>query len=73
MKAVCTITIDCKSAENAKKVLRSIQSDDQGFVSSTRKGNILEAVIESTSLSSLLHTLDDYLACVSVADEIVRK
>jgi 23S rRNA C2498 (ribose-2'-O)-methylase RlmM len=73
MKASCTLTIECKDAEAAKKVLRSITGDDLGFVRSTVKGKILEAVIESASVSSLLHTLDDYLACVSVAESIVKK
>jgi hypothetical protein len=73
MKAVCTITLEFENAEKAKKVLRSTQADDQGFVAATLKGKTLEAVIESKSVSSLLHTLDDYLACVSVADELVQE
>jgi tRNA threonylcarbamoyladenosine modification (KEOPS) complex Pcc1 subunit len=73
MKAVCTITLQFDSAEKARKVLRSIQADDQGFVTSTLKGATLEAIVESKSVASLLHTLDDYLACVSVAAEIVKK
>lgn len=73
MKAICTITLEFEDAQKAKKVLRSTQADDQGFVTVTVKGKTLQAVIESKSVSSLLHTLDDYLACVSVADEIVKK
>jgi tRNA threonylcarbamoyladenosine modification (KEOPS) complex Pcc1 subunit len=73
MKAICTLTLEFDSAEKAKKVLRSIQADDQGFVTSAVTGKTLEAVMESKSVSSLLHTLDDYLACVSVAAEIVKK
>ena len=73
MKAFCTITLEFENAQKAKKVLQSIQADDQGFVKSTVKGKILEATIESRSVSSLLHTLDDYLACVSVAADIVKK
>jgi len=73
MKAKCTITLEFEDVQKAKKVLRSIQADDQGFVTSTLKGKTLEAIIESKSVPSLLHTLDDYLACVSVADEIVKK
>jgi len=73
MRAMCTITLEFEDAQKAKKVLRSIQTDDQGFVTSMLKGKTLEAVIESKSVPSLLHTLDDYLACVSVADEIVKK
>jgi len=70
---VCTVTLEFESPEKAKKVLRSVQTDDQGFVKSTLKGKTLEAVVDAKSIASLLHTLDDYLACVSVADEIVKK
>jgi tRNA threonylcarbamoyladenosine modification (KEOPS) complex Pcc1 subunit len=73
MKALCTLTLEFENPEKAKKVLRSIQADDQGFVTSKVTGKTLEAVVESASVSSLLHTLDDYLACVSVAAEIVKK
>lgn len=73
MKTVCTLTLEFESAEKAKKVHRSIQADDEGFVSSKVTGRILEAQVESSSIASLLHTLDDYLACVSVAAEIVKK
>jgi tRNA threonylcarbamoyladenosine modification (KEOPS) complex Pcc1 subunit len=73
MKAICTIHLDFETAEKAKKVLRSVQADDQGFVTSKVTGKTLEAVVESSSVTSLLHTLDDYLACVSVAAEIVKK
>jgi hypothetical protein len=73
MKALCTITLEFENAEKAKKVLQSIQADDQGFVKSTAKGKTLEATMESRSVASLLHTLDDYLACVSVAADIVKK
>ena len=73
MKAVCILTIDFENVKKAKKVLRSIQTDDHGFVKSKQRGKTLEAVVESTSVASLLHTLDDYLACVSIADDIVNK
>ena len=73
MKASCTIILEFESAEKAKKVLRSIQADDQGFVKSKVTEKTLEAVVESSSVASLLHTLDDYLACVSVAADIIKK
>jgi len=73
MKATCMLTFEFKNAEIAKKVHRSIKLDDEGFVRSHVKGALLEASIESSSVASLLHTLDDYLACVSVASDIVNK
>jgi tRNA threonylcarbamoyladenosine modification (KEOPS) complex Pcc1 subunit len=73
MKAECILTIEFENAATAKKILQSITTDDQGFVKSSLKGNKLEATIQSKSVASLLHTLDDYLACVSVAKDIVDK
>jgi hypothetical protein len=73
MKSECRLTIEFKDAATAKKVLRSITTDDEGFVTSILKGQILEATIQGSSVASLLHTLDDYLACVSVAKDIVNK
>jgi tRNA threonylcarbamoyladenosine modification (KEOPS) complex Pcc1 subunit len=73
MKAVCRLTIEFKDETKAQKVLRSVKGDDEGFVTSTVTGKTLQATVESTSIASLLHTLDDYLACVSVAADIVKK
>ncbi len=73
MKAECTLSLKFDSIADAKKVLRSVITDDQGFVKSRLNGCVLEATIQSKSISSLLHTLDDYLACVSVAKEIIDK
>ena len=73
MKISCELMIEYDKRGKAEKVLRSITVDDVGFVKSTIKGSILTAIIQSSSVSSLLHTLDDYLACLSVAEKIVDK
>ena len=73
MKANCEITLMFKDAENAKKILKSIEVDNLDFLEARVDGKKLVATIKSNSVSSLLHTLDDYLACVSVAEKIVDK
>jgi len=73
MIVICNLTIEFDSKEKTDKVLRSIKVDDFNFVLSKRKGNKIETKIESKSVSSLIHTLDDYLACISVAEKIVDK
>ena len=73
MKIKCKISIEYDDAEKTNAVLKSIKVDDFSFVKSNIDGKILEASIESSSVSSLLHTLDDYLACVSVAEKILDK
>lgn len=73
MKVKCSLTIDFDDVKKAEAVLRSVQVDDLDFVKSKINKKQLEAVIESGSVSSLLHTLDDYLACVSVAEKVISK
>jgi tRNA threonylcarbamoyladenosine modification (KEOPS) complex Pcc1 subunit len=73
MKIKCKVFIEYDDVEKANTVLKSIRVDDFSFVKSKIDGKILEANIESNSVSSLLHTLDDYLACVSVAEKILDK
>jgi tRNA threonylcarbamoyladenosine modification (KEOPS) complex Pcc1 subunit len=73
MKVTCNLKIDCKTKSNAEKVLKSIRIDDFDFVKSKINKNKIEAEIESESVSSIIHTIDDYLACVSVAKKVVDK
>jgi len=73
MKFTCELVIDFDDEKQLKTVLKSIQVDDFDFVKSKLSGKELKANIESNSVSSLIHTLDDYLACVSVAAKVVDK
>ena len=73
MKVKCSLTIDFDDTNKVKNVLKSIKVDDFDFVKSKINGKKLEAEITSNSVSSLLHTLDDYLACVSVAEKVIKK
>jgi len=73
MELACEIVIEFDDSEKAKTVLESIRVDDFNFVKSKINGNKLEAKITAKSISSLIHTLDDYLACISVAMKVVDK
>ena len=73
MDVSCEFVIEFDDLEKAKTVLRSIRVDDFDFVKSKINKNRLEASIKAKSISSLIHTLDDYLACISVAVKIVDK
>ena len=73
MDANCKIQIEFDSEKKVKTVLKSIEVDDFEFVESKANSKILEATINAKSVSSLLHTLDDYLSCISVAVNVVDK
>jgi len=73
MKASCKLTMEFEDENKVRTILKAIQVDDFDFVKSKIDKNVLEAEISANSVSSLLHTLDDYLACVSVAGRVVDK
>jgi hypothetical protein len=69
----CSLCLEFASGEEAGRVLQSVSVDDEGFVRSRVEGSRLVAEIEAESVPSLLHTVDDYLACVTVAAGLVKK
>ena len=73
MKARCELSFQYPSKHVASTVLQATKVDDQGFVTSSLEENCIIATIEAESVSSLIHTLDDYLSCVSVAEQVVNK
>jgi tRNA threonylcarbamoyladenosine modification (KEOPS) complex Pcc1 subunit len=72
-KVSCSLRLEFASSEQAEHVHRSVELDDQGFVTTKLEGSTILAEIQASSLNSLLHTLDDFLSCTSVAEKIVSK
>jgi len=73
MKVECSLEIEFDNSSAVKKVIDSVSVDDFDFVKSEIIGKKLVATIKSNSVSSLINTLDDYLACVNIAGKIVDK
>lgn len=72
-KVRCELHLEFDSKESAENVHRSVELDNQGYIVTRVDGRVIHAEIEADSLNSLLHTLDDFLACTGVADKIVAK
>ncbi len=73
MNIQCEIILSYASEKQARHIQQVLTIDDGSFVSSTVKDNNLTARIEQSALASFLHTLDDYLACVTVAENVMKK
>lgn len=69
----CSLRLEFPSAEEAEKIHKAVELDNAGYVQATLQGNAILARIEASSLNSLLHTLDDFLSCTSVAEKVVSK
>ncbi len=76
MKITCRITLSYGSAKEAKAVASAVSVDDYEYVKTSVSGknkNKITAEMESEDAKSLMNTVDDYLACVSVAEKSLQK
>ena len=74
MTIECTLTIEYPNKDIAETILNSLRVDDVSFVKSTlNQKTQLHVTITAQTLASLLHSLDDYLACLTVAERVVNK
>ena len=72
MKISCNLEFDYDSEEEAQAVARAVEVDNEGFVKMNVEGKRIISTAESESIPSLIHTLDDFLSCVSVAERVVK-
>src|SRR5467141_1113819 len=68
MKSRATLTLAFDDAATAQAIAESVARDDDGYVRTVRRGRTISAEAVADGPMSLLHTLDDYLACISVAE-----
>ncbi len=72
MVVECVICLDYQSEEEAIAVHQAIEPDNYGFVESVPEGNRIKISSAAGTSMSLLHTIEDLLACVKVAEEAFR-
>src|SRR5438876_6647592 len=68
MKSVARLTLTFDDAASAEAVAAAVALDDEGYIRTTRRGRTLIAEASAEGPMGLLRTLDDYLACISVAE-----
>ena len=71
MQIRCKLTLEYGDEKTARIVYDSVRIDDEEFVDTRLDKNRIVATITARSTGSLLHTLNDYLACISVAEKVV--
>jgi hypothetical protein len=68
MKSSARLTLGFDDLDSARAVAAAVAIDDDGYIRTTRRGQTLIAEAAADGPMSLLHTLDEYLACISVAE-----
>ncbi|MCG7844420.1 MAG: hypothetical protein MIO90_03205 [Methanomassiliicoccales archaeon] len=72
MEASCLLELDLGTEERALNVNRSLELDNDEHARSWVEGSILRMECRAKSLMSLLHTIEDIMACLKVADEMTE-
>ena len=73
MEVVCSLRFTYRSEEEAEGVLAAVQADNEEYVKTHLEGSRIVSEVVAKSIPSLMHTLDDYLSCVTVAEGIIGK
>jgi len=68
----CTIQLEYQNEKQAETVKRAIELDNDKYANAERKGRVVVICSTSESVPSMLHTLEDLLACVRVAEETLK-
>jgi tRNA threonylcarbamoyladenosine modification (KEOPS) complex Pcc1 subunit len=72
MQVRCVIELEYRTKEEAEKVARSISLDNGQYAQAEVDGNKLILTASAASAPSMLHTLEDLMSCLKVADEVVQ-
>jgi tRNA threonylcarbamoyladenosine modification (KEOPS) complex Pcc1 subunit len=70
--ANCLLELDLGNEERARNINRSLELDHGEHARSWVEGTVLNVECHAKSLMSLLHTIEDLMACLKVADEITE-
>lgn len=73
VKCECEFTLEFEDAESAKKILESVRLDNGEWISAKLDGRKILCHASSETVGGLLHTAEDFLSCVSLAEKMVRK
>ncbi len=74
MKVSCRLEFPYATKRDAELVAKSLTVDDEKeYITTTVEGRTLVAEARADSIKGLLHTLEDYLACLAVAEKVLGR
>jgi tRNA threonylcarbamoyladenosine modification (KEOPS) complex Pcc1 subunit len=66
----CQIEMDLESEDQARAIMKAIELDNGPYAKASVDGRTIRLECEARSMPSMLHTLEDLLACIRVAEEM---
>ena len=68
MTFTVTLSIGYTNSEEAQYIATALKPDNEDYIAVRVFGNTLEATATANTAGSLRHTLDDFLACLALAE-----
>lgn len=72
MNIRCELMFEYENDDIAKNIENALAIDNMGFLTTSVSGNLIRGSINERDYLSLLHTLDDFLSCLSVAEKVME-
>ena len=74
-KIKCEIRFDLEfqTKKIAEAIKKATDPENEGWVESSIEGNIMKAKVKAANMGSLREAAEDFMACVSVAENILKK
>ena len=71
MKSICNLEIELPDEATARNIAKALELDNAGYIETRVEGNIIFAKAEAADIMALRNTIDDYLACFTVAQKSI--
>ena len=73
MRSHCTLELSFPDEATARNIAEALELDNAGYVTSRVEGRVLHVTAEADDIMSLRNTIDDYLACLTVAQKSISQ
>ena len=71
MKSTCTLKIELPDESTAQNIAKALELDNAGYIETRVVGSTIFAKAEAEDIMSLRNTVDDYLACLTIAQKFI--
>ncbi len=72
MEIVCTLELEFLDQETAEKIAKALELENEGYIAAAVKGKTIVVTAKSDSIMALRNTVDDFLACATVAQKAME-
>ncbi len=71
MDCTCQLVLEFKTPERAEKIFRSLRPDDDSYLTQELQNDTIHVNVKAKNPGSLREAVDDYLSCVSAAEDLL--